>query len=170
MNLYDLLKQNKTSIMNLWIQKFTDTYPEESASFFRENRGQFTNPVGYTFRINLEKIFDELLKNTDQESIARLVDGVVRIRAVQGFAPSHAVCFVPMLRRSIVETCMNEIESSRLTHQWVDFLYRLEWLMNVAFDQYMGCREQLWKQKAEFMTSRTHKLLERANLLKKAVE
>ncbi|WP_028575092.1 RsbRD N-terminal domain-containing protein [Desulfonatronovibrio hydrogenovorans] len=170
MNFDNLLEKNKSQIIDLWIRKFTDTYPDESARFFRDGAGQFANPVGHTFRVNLESIFDELFQESDPDRMGRLLDGIVRIRAVQGFRPSEAVCFVPMLRQAVWESCGREISRQGLMPGWVDFLNRLEWLMNMSFDIYMSCRELLWKQKAEFMNSRTHKLLERANLLDKAVE
>lgn len=170
MSLDNIIKQNKSQIINLWIRKFTDTYPEESASFFREGPGQFANPVGHTFRTNLENIFDEMFQDCDREKMQTYVDPVVRIRAVQGFAPSEAVCFLPMLRESVWETCGREIKKQDLLSSWIEFLGRVEWLTNISFDVYMKCRELLWKQRAEFMNSRTHKLLERANLLAKAVE
>ncbi len=170
MNLDNLIKEKKNQIINLWIRKFTDTYPEESSSFFREGPGQFANPVGHTFRINLEKIFDELFMEHELARMQGYVDGVVRIRAVQGFAPSDAVCFVPMLKQTVWEICGKEITNQDLMSGWLDFLGRLDRLTNISFDVYMRCREQLWKQKAEFTNSRTHRLLERANLLNKAVE
>ncbi|MCA1742395.1 MAG: RsbRD N-terminal domain-containing protein, partial [Desulfovibrionales bacterium] len=153
-----------------WIKMFTDTYPDESARFFRGSSGQFANPVGHRFRLNLEKILDELLNEPDPERIVKYVDEVVRVRAVQGFAPSDAVCFVPMLKQSVWQVCGNDIAKNDLYTSWLDFLDTLEWLLNLSFDVYMRCREQLWKQKAEFTNSRTHKLLEKANLLAKAVE
>ncbi len=170
MKLDILFKEKKSQILNLWIKKFTDTYPDESARFFRGSTGQFANPVGHRYRVNLEKILDELFNEPDQGRIVKYVDEVVRVRAVQGFSPSDAVCFVPMLRQSIWEVCGKKITTENQLPEWIDCLNRIEWLMNISFDVYMSCREQLWKQKAEFMNSRTHKLLERANLLDKAVE
>ncbi len=170
MNLDKVIQDKKSQIISLWIQKFTDTYPHESARFFRDGPGQFSNPVGYTFHTCLDKIFDELFLEFDPEKMRGHVDPVVRIRAVQGFVPSEAVCFVPMLKQSIWEICGRDISGRGLMDGWVEFMERLEKLTNISFDVYMGCREQIWKQKAEFMNSRTHKLLERANLLDKAVE
>ncbi|RQD61824.1 RsbRD N-terminal domain-containing protein [Desulfonatronovibrio magnus] len=170
MKIEDLIKENKTQIINLWLKKFIDTYPKESASFFLGGTAQFANPVGHTFRINLENIFDEFLSDADEDRMKKYVDAVVRIRAVQGFTPSEALCFVPMFKESIWETCGKQFSQKSQLEEWIDFLGRLEYLNNMAFDIYMSCRELLWKHKAEFMNSRTHKLLERANLLEKAVE
>jgi hypothetical protein len=170
MNIDNLIKEKKNQIFNLWIKKFTDTYPEESARFFSGGANQFANPVGHTFRINFEKIFDDLFMEYDPEKLRSCVDPIVRIRAVQGFVPSDAVCFVPMLKQSIWEVCGREISRLNLLSGWLDFMTRLELLTSISFDVYMRCREQLWKQRAEFANSRTHKLLEKANLLVKPVE
>jgi len=167
MSLDASIKQNKGQILNLWIKKFTDTYPEQSAQFFKNSPGQFNNPVGYTFRVNMEKIFDELFQDNDPEKMVRYVDGIARIRAVQGFEPSTAVSFVSMLRESIWEVCGREITREGSYDQWLDMTTRLERLMHMAFDTYMSCREQLWKQRADFLHNRTHKLLERAGFISK---
>ncbi len=170
MSLDDLIQEKKKQIISLWIKKFTDSYPDESARFFRDGPGQFANPVGHTFRINLENIFDELFVKHELAKMQGYVDGIVRIRAVQGFAPSDAVCFVPMLKQTVWEICNKEIAGQDLMSEWLDFLGRLDRLTNISFDLYMRCREQLWKQRAEFTNARTHRLLEKANLLDKAVE
>ncbi|WP_291322239.1 RsbRD N-terminal domain-containing protein [Desulfonatronospira sp.] len=163
------IKQNKVQILNLWLKKFTDTYPDESARFFKDNPGQFNNPVGYTFRVNMEKMFDELLQDNDHEKMRQYLDGIVRIRAVQGFDPATALGFMPLLRESIWEVCGREIEADKLHEQWLDLIYRMDRLTYLAFDIYMACREQLWKQRSEMFHHRTHKLLERA-IAKNAAE
>ncbi len=165
MSLDASIKQNKQEILNLWLKKFTNTYPAESAQFFRNNLGQFSNPVGYSFRVNMEKIFDELFQECDLDKLRSYVDGITRIRAVQSFTAAEAVCFAPMLRESIWEVCGSTISDQGLFHQWLEITQRLEMLMNLAFDTYMSCREQLWEQKANALYNRTHKLLERANVL-----
>jgi len=167
MSLDASIKQNKGRILNLWLKKFTDTYPEQSAQFFKNSPGQFNNPVGYTFRVNMEKIFDELFLDNDPEKMVRYVDGIARIRAVQGFEPSAAVSFVPMLRESIWEVCGREIIREGSYDQWLEMTSKLDLLICLAFDAYMACREQLWKQRANFLHARTHKLLEKAGFISK---
>ncbi len=169
MSLDASIKQNKGQILNLWLKKFTDTYPEQSAQFFQNSPGQFNNPVGYTFRVNMEKIFDELFQDNDPDNMRKYVDGITRIRAVQGFSPSEAVSFVPMLRESLWEVCGQEVSREGLLANWLELTQKLEKLAHLAFDTYMSCREQLWKQRAEMFHNRTRKLLERA-IAKKPAE
>ncbi len=163
-----MIKKNKSRIINIWLKKFTDTYSEQSGKFFRDNQGQFSNPVGYTFRVNMEKIFDELFLENDQEKMSEYVDGITRIRAVQGFPPSVSVSFVPMLRESIWEVCGREIAREGMHQEWLELNVKFEELMQLAFDTYMSCRELLWKQRADFLHTRTHKLLERAGFITRA--
>lgn len=50
-----------------------------------------------------------------------------------------------------------------------DWNRTLDQLIMLGFELYVNCREILWQQKANQLYSRTHKLLERANLLKEEV-
>jgi len=102
----------------------------------------------------------------DISGCATDLDGILRIRAVQGFAPSVALCFLPALKeivhREIEKAYPSESEDAALH----EFNVRVDRLTMIGFDLYMSCRELLWQQKANQLYSRTHKLLEKANLLK----
>jgi len=170
MSLEQLLRQKRTQIINAWFNKLLDTYPEQSAKFFGQKKNRFSNPVGHTFRTNLEKIFDEILEEKCSEKIKDYVDAITRIRAVQGFLPSEAVAYVYLLKDSILEVLNKEINEGGLYQELAQFQYKLDQLTALTFDIYMQCREQLWEQRANFLNSRTHKLLERANLIKEVEE
>ena len=170
MSLEQLLRQKRTQLINSWFNKLINTYPDESAKFFGRQKNQFANPVGHTFRTNLEKIFDELLEEECSDRIKEYVDAITRIRAVQGFLPSEAVAYVYFLKDSILEVLKKEIKEGGLYQELVQFQNKLDQLTALTFDIYMQCREQLWEQRANFLNSRTHKLLERANLIKEVEE
>jgi predicted house-cleaning noncanonical NTP pyrophosphatase (MazG superfamily) len=166
MSLSELLRQKRTQLINSWFDKLINTYPDESAKFFGQQKNQFSNPVGHTFRTSLEKIFDELLEDKCSEKIKDYVDAITRIRAIQGFRPSEAIAYVYFLKDSILEVLQKEIKERGLFQELLNFQYKLDQLTALTFDIYMQCREQLWEQRANFLNSRTHKLLERANLIK----
>lgn len=170
MKLDVLLKEKKKSILNQWFDDLLRSYPEESAQFFKSNPNQFTNPVGNSFRLNLEKIFDELLCDKCSENLPQYVDGIVRIRSLQSFSPSLALIFVFSLKKVIWQNLRSEIKKYGLYEDYYRFLNRVDELMGLAFDLYMQCREQIWSQKANYMNSRVHKLLERAGLIKEVGE
>lgn len=166
MELQKFLTDNQHAICEQWAEAIIKTYPEEGAKFFSGSSNQFANPVGHTFRINVERIYKVLISDCDVADCTTELDGILRIRAVQGFAPSVALCFIPALkeivRRQLVKECpLDQVDA--LIHDWS---LRVDRLTMVGFDLYMSCREVLWKQKANQLYSRTHKLLEKANLLK----
>ena len=107
-----------------------------------------------------------MTRGDDVAECATDLDGILRIRAVQGFAPSVALSFLPALKE-IVYREIAKMHSSELTDVLLhDWNVRVDRLTMMGFDLYMACREILWKQKANQLYSRTHKLLEKGNLLK----
>jgi len=166
MELQKFLTDNHHAICAQWAESIIKTYPEEGAKFFSGSANQFANPVGHTFRNNVERIYQMLISDADIAECSTHLDGILRIRAVQGFAPSVALCFLPALkeivRRELAKVCPAD-QVDALLHDWYT---RVDRLTMLGFDLYMNCRELLWKQKANQLYSRTHKLLERANLLK----
>ena len=166
MELNKFLTDNQKGICAQWTDAIIKTYPDEGAKFFSGSSNQFANPVGHTFRSNIEKIFMTLLRGGDVAECSTDLDGILRIRAVQGFAPSVALSFLPALkeivRRELAKTGRGQ-EMDEALHDWN---VRVDRLTMLGFDLYMACREVLWKQKANQLYNRTHKLLEKANLLK----
>ncbi|PKN41580.1 MAG: hypothetical protein CVU60_09280 [Deltaproteobacteria bacterium HGW-Deltaproteobacteria-18] len=166
MELQKFLADNHHGICAQWSEAIIKTYPEEGGKFFSGSSNEFANPVGHTFRTNVERIYKVLISEADVSECSTDLDGILRIRAVQGFAPSVALCFLPALkeivRRQLEKAC-TDAEADAMLHDWN---IRVDRLTMLGFDLYMNCRELLWKQKANQLYSRTHKLLERANLLK----
>lgn len=166
MDLHTFLVENHNHIAAQWADAIFHTYPEEGAKFFSGSSNQFANPVGHTFRSNVSRMLNLLSGAEDVSACSKDLDGILRIRAVQGFTPSVALCFLPALkeivRREITKVCPEESVFASL-NEWN---VRVDRLTMLGFDLYMACREVLWQQKANQLYTRTHKLLERANLLK----
>jgi len=166
MDLHKVLADNFHGICSEWTAAIINTYPEEGAKFFSGGKNQFSNPVGHTFRSNIERMLKVLASDADVSECSKDLDGILRIRAVQGFTPSVALCFLPALKeivyRLVVKTGASEEEGPALHALNV----RVDRLTMMGFDLYMACREVLWEQKANHLYNRTHKLLEKANLLK----
>jgi hypothetical protein len=166
MELNKFLTDNQKSICAQWTDAIIKTYPEEGAKFFAGSSNQFANPVGHTFRNNIEKLYLSLLRGGDVAECSKDLDGILRIRAVQGFAPSVALCFLPALKEIVRRELAKTGRAQEMEEGLHDWSVRVDRLTMMGFDLYMQCREVLWKQKANQLYSRTHKLLERANLLK----
>lgn len=168
MSLEKFFKSNMRTLADRWADVIFQSYPEEGAKFFSNSKNQFANPAGHTFRTNVEKILNTLLAGGEEEELRGLVDGIVRIRAVQGLGVSKSVAFVFALR-TILEEETAKAGVSLSAEDRAFWTAKVDELALMAFEQYMKCREVLWEQKANLLNSRTHKLLERANLLKKEV-
>lgn len=166
MELQKFLTDNQHAICSQWAEAIIKTYPDEGAKFFSGSSNQFANPVGHTFRSNVERIYKVLIGDCDVADCSTDLDGIVRIRAVQGFAPSVALCFIPALKEIVRRQLAKECPADQVDALLHDWSLRVDRLTMVGFDLYMNCREILWKQKANQLYSRTHKLLEKANLLK----
>lgn len=165
MDLERTLRERQSAIAEEWTGAILRTYPEEGGKFFASVNNRFSNPAGYTFRTNTERILAKLLDGATEAECAKDLDGILRIRAVQGLSPSLALSFIPALKEILYrEVSRVASEADALLHDWY---IRIDRLLLMGFDIYINCREMLWQQKANQLYDRTHKLLEKANLLQK---
>lgn len=65
MELHKFLADNQHFICGQWAEAIIKTYPEEGAKFFSGSSNQFANPVGNTFRTNVERIYKVLIGDAD---------------------------------------------------------------------------------------------------------
>ncbi|BDV00829.1 hypothetical protein TDMWS_09140 [Thermodesulfomicrobium sp. WS] len=167
MDLERTLRERQSAIAEEWAGAILRAYPEEGAKFFGSVHNRFANPAGYTFRTNTERILANLFQGGREAECAKDLDGILRIRAVQGLSPSVALSFIPALKEILYrELCSvtGPEQADALLHDWY---VRIDRLLLMGFDIYMNCRETLWQQKANQLYDRTHKLLEKANLIQK---
>jgi len=162
------LAARKDAIVRAWLARTLETYPEGTARFLDKERDPFRNPVGQGLKEALPALFDELLGAMDPGRLAPLLDGIVRIRAVQDFSPSQAVAFVFLLKQVIRE------ELGRPPHlyplplrgrgqgeggEWAEDLGALDGRIDevalLAFDLFMRCRDQMAAIKADEARRRT---------------
>ena len=166
MKITELLKKYRSDIIDKWFEHIISTYPEDSSRFLFKERDQFANPVGATTLKSLKDILDALINGLDHEKIKPIVDPIIRIRAVQEFSPSQALSFIFTLKSIIRLILKKEIKSDRsILKQLPDVELKIDELGLIAFDIYMGCREQIYKYKANHVKDRTLRLLKKANVL-----
>jgi hypothetical protein len=142
MGLDEALTARRAAVLDRWFQAVVASYPEETARFLTGVADPFANPVGGTLRVGLARLYDTLGAPRPAAELAAAVDGIVRIRAVQEFAPSAAVAFVTDLRGILRE----ELRGAGLG---ADELAALEGgvdrLALAAFDVYVQCREKIFE-------------------------
>ena len=108
MTLRELLAKKKNSILDRCLNLLLDTYPHDSVTLLKNQRDPFANPVGSTFRRELEAVLDGLAASVDPGSLTSSLDAIVRIRAVQDFRPSEALTFMAHLKKAVREQLQEE--------------------------------------------------------------
>ena len=166
MELDNLLKQHKDTIVKNWLVLIFETYPADTAKFMKRQKDPFANPVGNTLSINLGPLFDELLNKMDYESITSYLYPILRIRAVQPIlSTSQSTGFIFLLKKVIKESLKKELSDKNILNELLYFETKIDELTLIAFDVYLKCREKVYEIKANEERNRTFRAFERAGLL-----
>lgn len=166
MGLEKFLGLKRSEIIKTWFDQVVKTYHGESTHFLLDVKDPFSNPVGSTTFKALGDVLDALISDKNRSEIIPLLDPPIRIRAVQEFSPSQSVSFIFFLKTIVRNILEKEIKNNDISEkELTNFDEKVDGLSLIAFDIYMGCREQIFKFRAEHVKSRTLKLLEKADIL-----
>jgi hypothetical protein len=166
MKLDKLLSQHKNVLIKRWFDEVVRTYPVDTASFLKQQKDPFANPVGNTTLKGLEALFDVLITGMDREAVNSFLDPIIRIRALQDFTPSHATSFILFLKQAIRETLVKEFHDPDVITAFMNFESRIDDLCLMAFDIYVKCREKIYQLQANEMRNTTFSAFQRAGLVK----
>jgi len=170
MNLKEILSNRKETIINKWFEIIIDSYPPDTAHFLKSQKNRFTNPVGHTIRSAIEGLFDEILNPLDSVRAVEYLDKIIRLRAVQDFAPSTALNFLFLLKDVVREEVKGVINEDAIFEELLEFESRVDGFLKESFNIYMSCREKLYELSANEARNMTYRLLEGANLIKNSSE
>ena len=101
MTLRERLIERHAAVCDRWLDAVLAEYGELTASRWRRERDPFANPVGAALRAGLPALLDAVIAGGDLGAAAAPLEAIVRIRSVQGLAPSRAVAFVLRLRGAV---------------------------------------------------------------------
>ncbi len=132
-------RETRQAVAERWLAETLRTYPDETAQFLIRERDPFRNPVGTALREALPVLVNELFGDMDAGSVARALEGVIRIRAVQNFSASEAVGFVFLLKPAVRTGFPAGLEIEANLDR------RIDEIALVAFDVYARCREQIYE-------------------------
>jgi hypothetical protein len=163
MNLKDVLKEKKSSIVQKWFDAALASYHKDAQGLMRKTKAQFANPVGFNLEHGLDGLFDALLEGMISDNVSTFLDAIVRIRAVQDLAPSEALAFLFRIKQIVRE----ELGPERLAeHSTLEALSAFDSTADdlglYAFDLYMRCREKIYDIKAQEARNLTYRLLQKA--------
>ncbi len=173
MKLYEFLSENKTAIVSAWFNEILASYPSDTSNFLKNKKDRFANPVGQTILDGMEGLISQIiaaLKNREGLDNGRtdpLLDGIVRIRAIQEFTPSEAVGFILGLKQVVSGHINNSSNgaSEFSGNELIEMGSIIDTLSLRAFDIYMSCREKIYELKANEAKKLTFRLLQQANLI-----
>ena len=158
-----LLAAKKQEILESWFQATVDSYPAETARFIKNQKNPFANPVGQTTYQSLDALLEALTAGAGREVMAKALDPILRIRAVQTFTPSMATSFVFSLKQIIRQHLPGDGRDPGVI---MNGLYRqIDEMALAAFDIYVACREKIYELKATESRKQFFGSLKRAGLI-----
>ena len=145
MTLRQLLHDKRDSIARSWLDGVLATYPGNSAALFAREKDRFANPVGHSLRVGTEGILDAVLAGTDAGEVRKHLHEIIKIRAIQSFAPSQALGFVYNLKQVIRDELGGAAADPRFTSELAALDAHIDQIALVAFDTYVACRDQVYE-------------------------
>ena len=141
MSIETLLAEKKKAIVQKWIDQVLDSYG--ASSFFKKQKDRFANPIGSTISDGLQKLYAVLLEDRELGEAAKPLEDIIKIRAVQDFAPSNAISFAYLLKNIVREELSKEKNREEVLGILSVLDPRIDKIALMAFDIYTDCRERL---------------------------
>lgn len=164
----ELLAANREAIVQDWHHLILDTYPPETAKLWKKGGDTFHNPVGQRIQASAACVVDYLIAKGGKEALDPVLDcleELIRVRAVQNFAPSQAAGFLFLLKKAIRERLWNELKALGAWEQFVALESRIDGLALASLDLYAKCREKIHEIKYQDLRREQVQLLKRAQLI-----
>jgi len=158
LTLKDFLEEKKEIILQRWLDRALEVYPQETRDFFRENRSPFSNPIGSTLRDGLDKILQEILQGSSPGGSHAVLEPLIKVRAVEALSPSQALGFIFSLKEIIGEILGDKEKENSLGREWLGINFRIDQMALQAFDLYLECREMVSRLKLKELESRSRQI------------
>ena len=163
MKLTELLAQQRDDIVEQWLGRIVDTYPERTSHFMKNERDRFQNPVGYALRVQLPVLFAALLGEDVSGKLEAAIDAIVRVRSVQDMTASQCATFIYLLKTIVREQVPEAYQSEDSIRELLDFESRIDGLALAAFDNIVACKEKIFEIRAMEAKLKTAKVVDRLN-------
>lgn len=147
MRLSQLVLENKQAVVESWYGHVLAAYPPETVKLWKSQKDAFRNPVGSTFLVSLDKLVDAVVAWKDAADMAKPLEDMVKIRAVQDMAPGKALAFVFALKKVLRELFAKNIAEEGLGEEVAMYDARADNLALMAFDVYTKSREAMFEMR-----------------------
>jgi hypothetical protein len=164
MRIRDQLLSRKDALVERWLDEVLDTYPGRGAEMFRQEQDPFANPVGHALKTGTRGIVESLLSGTlDEDALRHHLNEMIKVRAVQQFAPSEAVGVVFHLKSAIRAELAEALMDPQSAAELVELDQDIDRIALLAFDLFVQCREQVYELRVNEMKRRVSWVVERLN-------
>lgn len=169
MGLHEAIGARQEELARKWAALVLGTYPEQTQAVWKDNHDRFANPVGHAIDTATAELLPLLLEWNDAEAVAKSLEQLVKIRAVQDFSPSQALSFIFLLKKLLRQEFMNELAAGGLLGELFAFETRIDNLAVIAFDLYVAARDQVQRMRVEEVKRAHTNIVRRANLMRSDV-
>ncbi|MBI5533819.1 MAG: RsbRD N-terminal domain-containing protein [Deltaproteobacteria bacterium] len=157
------LERDSEEVLKRWRARILETYPDQTARFLASEKDEFANPIGHAIHRDTRDLLSELTAGLDLGRARRALEGVVRIRAVQGMPPSEAIGFIPLLKDVVRERAALLPQTDELRGEVRALEADVDKLLLASLDVFVACRESIHDVAQSQLKSMVHVLIERAN-------
>lgn len=148
--LYSLLLPKREAMAARWIEIVHGTYPFDTIGFLRTRKDRFANPVGYRTEEAAKALMDVLFADQpDEDSLRKAVDEIIRVRAVQDFAPETAVGIFFALKDIVRQAVEESNQLAEVMPALLKLESRIDAVVLMAFGAYARFRETLHLMKVD---------------------
>jgi hypothetical protein len=151
MTFTEMLEGKKEKIVARWLDDALSMYVQDASALFARQKDQFANPVGHSLREGTLAIFEALVSEGSAEEIRQHLGEIIKIRAVQQFSASSALCFIFRLKDIVREEVAEILEDAEILPEYLLFERKVDEVALTAFEVYLECREQLFEIRASEM-------------------
>ncbi len=163
MALRDRLREKGPAISKRWVGDTLDTYSKDASAAFKRQKDPFANPVGHALRVGLTAVVEALADGKEPHEVCPHLDEIIRMRAIQEFAPSEALAFVFLLKEATRAELGNAVAEPSLAAELAEFDRRIDRIGLLAFDGYVSNREKVYQLRVNEMKRSVSKVVERMN-------
>ena len=156
MDLAEAFRYHGEKIVEGWVKYALSHY--QSPDFFLSQSDPFANPIGGAVRQALERLLPLLAQKPERQKFSEILEHIVRIRAVQGLAPSQALAPLYAVKHIVREVLAANKERAALAADLYDFDFAVDIAVLAAFDLYMEARERLYATRLAELKSGRHTL------------
>lgn len=164
-SLAEFLETKRSRLVKQWLDVLLDSYSQQAAEFMRAQKNRFDNPVGNNMRRALEMLYDNLRGGFDPMEAAEPLDGIVRVRAIQDFMPSDSLAFIMQLKEVIASALGPSASREDIAPDLAKLTHDIDRMAFLAFDLYVGCRNQLAEIRVKEIERHNHMAWRRAGFL-----